>query len=169
MHIKLISGNRKQNKLRYNNAYNCVQSWACSNNFIATNYFFRVTLIFSSPAYIVLLTNNFSRYFTTKIQYSMNHISYITIFMSLRNVLAETAMFQASQIFSLANAYVQYTLRTIRKVSTQFTYIMSPADLVHPGIRLDVTLEVYIDSFSYRTGIQITSQFQTHNWHIWKQ
>jgi len=46
------------------------------------------------------------------------------------------------------------------------TYIVSPADLVHPRIGLDVTFEVYIDSFSYRTGIQVTSQFQTHNWHI---
>jgi len=33
------------------------------------------------------------------------------------------------------------------------TYIVSPADLVHPRIGLDVTFEVHIDSFSYRTGI----------------
>jgi hypothetical protein len=96
----------------------------------------------------------------------MNQFTYITILISFRNVFGEFAVFQAPQTFSLAYAYVQYTIRTIRKVSTQSTYIVSPADLVHPWIRLDITLEVHIDSFSYRTGIQITSQFQTHNWHI---
>jgi hypothetical protein len=62
----------------------------------------------------------------------------------------------------------EHSINVSRVLTYVYTYVVSPADLVNPRIRLYVTLEVHIDSFSYRTGVEITSQLQTYNWHIWK-
>lgn len=47
------------------------------------------------------------------------------------------------------------------------TYIVPPANLIDPGIRLDVALEEDIDSFAQR-GVQgVGAKFKAHNRNIW--
>lgn len=44
---------------------------------------------------------------------------------------------------------------------------MPPADAVDPGVSFDVALEVDVDAFPDRAGVQVAAQLQDHQWHVW--
>lgn len=43
---------------------------------------------------------------------------------------------------------------------------MPPADAVDPGVSFDVALEVDVDAFPDRAGVQVAAQLQDHQRHI---
>lgn len=44
---------------------------------------------------------------------------------------------------------------------------MPPADAVDPGVSFDIALEVDVDAFPDRAGVQVAAQLQDHQRHIW--
>lgn len=53
-----------------------------------------------------------------------------------------------------------------KKYSTDDTYVVSPADFVDPGVRLDVAFKIDINSFPDGGGVQVATKLQHHQWHI---
>lgn len=49
------------------------------------------------------------------------------------------------------------------------TYVVPPANLIDPGIRLDVALEEDVDSFAQRRVQGVGAKFEAHNRNIWEK